>query len=622
MAYSYSYFKKKIKKYLSNTLPANTSVLDVGAGCGTYYNLLHDVFPNMDAVEVFKDNIINYSLEDKYNKVYNMDIKNFKFEHYDLVIMGDVLEHLTVEEAQFVIEYIYPRCNQLLIAVPYQMEQGEVENNKYEIHLQPDLTPEIFGQRYPQMKFLCGNGGYGYYVKGETDVPEYMSDPKLSIIIPCHNTGKYIINLLDSLSSQEWNFRSKRELIFVLDNCSDNTEEIIKQYNLNNKGYEVQIIPANVSSAGLSRNIGLDNMTGQYVWFVDSDDWLACSNAIDVAFDCIVSDDTDAVQFKIKSNVNPKGIFGTGTVWMQIFTKDIIGETRFNDRQNGEDNDFVGEVYSKPNVSWGRIDFAPYFYNFPREDSLSDKTYGFYKNLKYVIALGATKNMYQYLYPLIASICKYNFVKKFYIFIEDDSLNLPFGNIQYININTIPWDKNGENYNTGYTLMSMARCYLPNIVQEEKALWIDLDTVCRGSLEELWDTDISKYYCAGVKDAGAKGFHTPELDLNYDEYINSGVVLFNIEKIRKDGKQDELISEINNTHFYFPDQDAINKVFENNILFLDNKWNSSLFTGESSNPIIYHWAGEKKNWVLEMKHADWWKEAEELTDQNFKIESR
>ena len=86
-----------------------------------------------------------------------------------------------------------------------------------------------------------------------------MSDPKLSIIIPCHNTGKYITRLLDSLSSQEWNFRSKRELIFVLDNCSDNTEELIKQYNLSSKGYEVQIIPANVNSAGLSRNIGLDN---------------------------------------------------------------------------------------------------------------------------------------------------------------------------------------------------------------------------------------------------------------------------------------------------------------------------------------------------------------------------
>lgn len=238
-----------------------------------------------------------------------------------------------------------------------------------------------------------------------------MSDPKLSIIIPCHNTGKYITRLLDSLSSQEWNFRSKRELIFVLDNCSDNTEELIKQYNLSSKGYEVQIIPANVNSAGLSRNIGLDNMTGQYVWFVDSDDWLACFDAIDVVFDRITSDGTDAIQFKIKSNANPKGIFGTGTVWMQIFTKEIIGETRFNDRQNGEDNDFVGEIYSKPNVSWGRIDFAPYFYNFPREDSLSDKIYGFYKNLKYVIALGATKNMYQYLYPLIASICKDNFVK-------------------------------------------------------------------------------------------------------------------------------------------------------------------------------------------------------------------
>ena len=50
------------------------------------------------------------------------------------------------------------------MAVPYLWEQGPEFNNPYEIHLQPDLTPEIMSERYPSLKLLFGNEGYGYYI--------------------------------------------------------------------------------------------------------------------------------------------------------------------------------------------------------------------------------------------------------------------------------------------------------------------------------------------------------------------------------------------------------------------------------------------------------------------------
>ena len=53
----------------------------------------------------------------------------------------------------------------MIVAVPYQYEQGEEYGNVYEIHKQDDLTPEIVKKRYPMLKLLYGNDEYGYYVK-------------------------------------------------------------------------------------------------------------------------------------------------------------------------------------------------------------------------------------------------------------------------------------------------------------------------------------------------------------------------------------------------------------------------------------------------------------------------
>ena len=168
MATSYKFYKKNIKKYLEEKFDENATILDVGAGCGTYYNLLHDYFNTMDAVEVFKPNIKEYYLENKYRYVYNCDIKDFEYPYYDIIIFGDIIEHLGVNEAQEVLKYAYTRCKEMIIAVPYLCEQGECEGNVYEIHKQPDLTKENVLERYPMLKLLYANNLYGYYVKDES----------------------------------------------------------------------------------------------------------------------------------------------------------------------------------------------------------------------------------------------------------------------------------------------------------------------------------------------------------------------------------------------------------------------------------------------------------------------
>jgi len=167
MATSYKYYKKNVKQYLQSRFTENALILDVGAGCGTYYDLLSDYFKEMHCVEVFKQNIDKYKLNDKYSAVFNIDIKDFEYGFYAIIIFGDIIEHLEVKEAQKVLKYAYDRCDEMIVAVPYLMEQGICEDNVYEIHKQSDLTNEIMLERYPMLKLLYKNSKYGYYVKDD-----------------------------------------------------------------------------------------------------------------------------------------------------------------------------------------------------------------------------------------------------------------------------------------------------------------------------------------------------------------------------------------------------------------------------------------------------------------------
>ena len=167
MATSYSIYKKEITDYLKTNFDITSKILDVGAGEGTYLPFLQDYFTNIEAVEVFKPNIDNYDLENRYNKVYNVDIKDFKYDYYDIIIFGDVIEHLEVNDAQNVLNYALNRCEEMIVAVPYLSPQGIEEDNIYEIHKQDDLTDEVMKLRYPYLKCVFKNDKYGYYIKEE-----------------------------------------------------------------------------------------------------------------------------------------------------------------------------------------------------------------------------------------------------------------------------------------------------------------------------------------------------------------------------------------------------------------------------------------------------------------------
>ncbi len=93
---------------------------------------------------------------------------------------------------------------------------------------------------------------------------------KFSIIVPVYNVEKYMEKSLDSLVNQTY---KNLEIICVNDNSTDNSLEILKNYASKDERFVI-IDQKENKGPGFARNIAIDNATGDYIAFLDPDDWL------------------------------------------------------------------------------------------------------------------------------------------------------------------------------------------------------------------------------------------------------------------------------------------------------------------------------------------------------------
>jgi 2-polyprenyl-3-methyl-5-hydroxy-6-metoxy-1,4-benzoquinol methylase len=120
-------------------------ILDIGAGSGTYSDALSDagISVDIDAVEVWKPYIDEFNLQDKYGRVYEEDVRNHNDFNYDLIIFGDILEHMSKEEALAVWKKVSEQAKNAIIAIPIiHYEQHAINDNPYEEHIKDDWSHE------------------------------------------------------------------------------------------------------------------------------------------------------------------------------------------------------------------------------------------------------------------------------------------------------------------------------------------------------------------------------------------------------------------------------------------------------------------------------------------------
>ena len=139
--------------------------LDIGCGAGSYGRLLQRSFDVVDAVEIFEPYVAAYGLPSLYRRVFVADALTFEFDYYDVVILGDVLEHLTEDDGVRLIERIYDRCDELVVAIPFLSEQAVEHGNPHEAHRQAAITHERFVTRYEGVIPYSLRYDYGVYVK-------------------------------------------------------------------------------------------------------------------------------------------------------------------------------------------------------------------------------------------------------------------------------------------------------------------------------------------------------------------------------------------------------------------------------------------------------------------------
>lgn len=137
------------------------SVLDVGAGAGTYATLLAEVpTTGLTALEVFEPYVHTYRLHELYDEVLLGDARTTDLPTADVVILGDVAEHMEQVEAQ----HLWARAAQaarraVYLSIPIvHYPQGALEHNHHEVHVVDDWDHD---------KVLAAFDGIGAYWTGE-----------------------------------------------------------------------------------------------------------------------------------------------------------------------------------------------------------------------------------------------------------------------------------------------------------------------------------------------------------------------------------------------------------------------------------------------------------------------
>lgn len=256
---------------------------------------------------------------------------------------------------------------------------------------------------------------------------------KVSIIVPIYNAEKYLNRCIDSILNQTL---KDIEVILVNDGSRDKSLEIMQNYQ---KEYPniIKLITIENSGAANARNVGITLAQGEYVGFVDSDDYVDI-NMYEKMYKKAKKENSEMVvsayfiQKGDKKTSRQKGhleqynqnvlenpnifIYGVPYLWNKIFKKDLIetNDIKFGKLRIFEDLEFVYKLYIKANKI-SKVDEELYYYVKDNEQSLTARF-----NSKFLDIIPAIKHLKQYYienncYEILEDRVIYTALKHIYI---------------------------------------------------------------------------------------------------------------------------------------------------------------------------------------------------------------
>ena len=276
--------------------------------------------------------------------------------------------------------------------------------------------------------------------------------PKVSIIIPVYNVEKYLKKCLDSIRKQSF---KDFEVICVNDCSVDNSLKLLNIYA--SKDSRIKVIDLD-KNGGVShaRNIALDEAKGEYIAFVDPDDWIETS-ILKKSIEILDNIKVDAVWYntytvyennktlkyekKDKQDTYKEDLLAitsstiskvTGCVWSYIYRKSLIDEMnlRFPENLIVEDDEFTFKYFVKNKLVY-RLNTPLYYYRKTREGSYTQSqrekiiTNAFKICERIYDWLIETNNFQEYKIPLLGLIAQ-----------RMETLNKP----EYIDLYQVPLD--------------------------------------------------------------------------------------------------------------------------------------------------------------------------------------
>ena len=187
----------------------------------------------------------------------------------------------------------------------------------------------------------------------------------ISVIVPVYNVEPYLRKCLDSVINQTY---KDMEILIVDDGSTDGSDDICDEYKTDNR---VKVFHTENRGLSCARNVGLDNAKGDWIGFVDSDDWiepemyeLLIKGAEETGADIVecgifmefkartiqypaIQDtvcETDAVEALIRRKIRNQ-------VWNKIWKEECFADIRFPEGRNYEDISTVYKIVQKARVT-------------------------------------------------------------------------------------------------------------------------------------------------------------------------------------------------------------------------------------------------------------------------------